>query len=219
MTTPRQKKPAADHSHRRYRAMNPASVGSFVLGVCSVVTVVHWLLFVVPVAGIVLGIASLCRIGNAPEELIGRGLARAGLGLSLLFWTLGSGWLIFDRYRVVPPGYQRIAYELLQPDPDVKGEMIPSSAFELQGKKVFVEGFMLPSRYPSRLKRFILCPRISNCDFCTPDPQATEMILVALQGDLVTDYTIHLVRLGGRFEVEPNPLDGLPYRMKVDYLR
>ena len=219
MTTLSQKKPAAAQSHHRYRAMSRAAVGSFVLGLCSAVTVVHWLLFVVPLAGIILGVASLRRIENAPEELIGRGWGRAGLGLSLLFWTLGYGWLIFDWHRMVPPGYQRVDYTQLQPNPDVKGEVIPSAAFELQDKKVFVEGFMLPSRYPSNLKRFILCPKISNCDFCTPDPKPTEMILVALQGDLVTDYTIHLVRLGGRFEVEPNPLDGLPYRMEVDYLR
>ena len=139
--------------------------------------------------------------------------------MSILFGTLGYGWLIFDRLREVPPGYQRIAYETLQPDPDVRGERIPPAVFDLQGKKVFVEGYMLPGRFPSQLKRFILCPRISNCDFCTPDPKPTEMILVALEGDLVTDYTIYLVRLGGTFEVEPNPLNDLPYRMKVDYLR
>ena len=216
MMTPSQENPAATQG---YRAMSRAAVGSFVLGLLSVVTVAHWLLSVVPLAGIILGFVALRRIDNAPEELIGRGWARAGLGLSLLFWILGLSWLVFDWYRVVPAGYQRVRHEVLQPDPNVKGEMIPPAAFELHDKKIFVEGYMLPTQYASGLKRFVLCPLIRNCPFCTPDPKPTEMIQIALQGDLVADYTNNLIRLGGRFEVEPNSMDGLPYRMEVDYMR
>ena len=139
--------------------------------------------------------------------------------VAVVFGVIGCWWHISAQAARVPDGYDEINYEMLQPDPDVRGQAIPPKAFDLQDKKVFLEGFMLPGRSPSRLKRFVLCPRIANCNFCTVDPKATEMILVALEGDLVTDYTIHLVQLGGTFEVDPNPIDGLPYRMKVDYLR
>jgi len=219
MTTPSQHKRTDRESTGRYRAMSRAAVWSVVLGAASVLTVVHWVVALIPLAGILLAAAAKKRIRKAPEELTGMSLARVGMWLSIVFWVVGYGWLISARVARVPDGYDEISYETLQPDPNVKGQTIPPKAFELQGKKVFVEGFMLPGRSPSRLKRFILCPRISNCSFCTVDPKPTEMILIALEGDLVTDYTIHLVQLGGTFEIDPNPLDGLPYRMEVDYLR
>lgn len=219
MTTQPQHERTGRESTARYRAMSRAAVWSAVLGAASVLTAVHWVVALIPLTGLFLGFSAKKRIRKAPEELTGMGLARAGMWLSIVFGVLGYGWLISARAARVPDGYDEIRNEALQPDPHVKGETIPPKAFELQGKRVFVEGYMLPGRSPSRLKRFVLCPRISNCNFCTVDPKPTEMILIALQGDLVTDYTIHLVQLGGTFEVDPNPLDGLPYRMKVDYLR
>ncbi len=219
MTTPLQQERTDPESTARYRGVSRAAVWSAVLGAASVLTAVHWVVVLIPLTGIFLGAAAKKHIRKAPEELTGMNLARVGMWLSIVFWVLGYGWLISARAARVPDGYDEISYETLQPDPNVKGQPIPPKAFELQGKKVFVEGFMLPGRSPSRLKRFILCPRIASCNFCTVDPQPTEMILIALEGDLVTDFTIHLVQLGGTFDVDPNPVDGLPYRMEVDYLR
>jgi len=218
MTLESRQEQAGRETQGRYRAMSRAAVWSVVLGIVSVLTFLNWGVALIPLAGILLAASAKKRIRKAPEELTGMGLAQAGMWLSIVFWVIGYGWLISARAARVPDGYDEISYEMLQPDPNVKNQFIPTKAFELQGKKVFVEGFMLPGRSPSRLKRFILCPRIANCSFCTVDPKPTQMILIALQGDLVTDYTDQLVGLGGTFEVDPNPIDGLPYRMKVDYL-
>jgi hypothetical protein len=204
---------------QRYRAMSRAAVWSAVLGAASILTAVHWVVVLIPLAGIFLARSAKRRIRKAPEELTGMGLAQAGMGMSIVFGILGCGWLISAGVARVPDGYDEIDYTMLQPDPDVRGQAIPPEAFDLHDKRVFVEGFMLPGRSPSGLNRFVLCPPVPNCNFCTKDPKPTEMIRITLEGDLVTDYTIHPIHVGGTFEVDPNPIDGLPYRMKVDYLR
>jgi len=219
MTTHTQQKRTDRDSTAHYRAMSRAATWSVVLGIASVASALHWAFLLVPLAGIYLAVAAKRHIREAPEELTGLAVARTGMCLSVLMGIAGAGWLITAGAARVPHGYEEVRYEILQPDPNVKGQFIPPEALELHDKKIFVEGFILPGGSVSRLKRFILCPRIANCNFCTVDPKPTEMIQIELEGDLAIDYTIHLVQLGGTFEADPNPIDGLPYRMKVDYLR
>jgi hypothetical protein len=213
------KDPPHDRPFVRYRALSVAAVASLVFGVLSAATFFHWAMIFVPATGCLLGFIALRQIEQAPEEMTGRALAIAGLATSLGFWTLGYGWLIFDRVKEVPFGYERVTYEMLQPNPQKKTERIPPSVFELQGKKVFVVGYMQPSRQQVGLKTFVLCPAIPDCPFCTPDPKPTEMVQVNLEGDLRTDYTTFLVHVGGKLRVDPKPLDGLPYKIDADYLR
>ena len=195
MTTPRQDS-LARSPYGRYRAMSVAAVTSLVFGAVSVLTFVHWAMGLVPAAGVLAGILALRQIRHAPEEYTGGGLAWLGIGLCVAFWAAGYGWLMFARASEVPWGYQRVSYEMLQPNPDVAGEQIPPAVFDLQDKKVFVIGYIAPGRQQTRLRRFILCPAIANCQFCTPNPKPTEMILVSFEGDLETDYTIHPIRSG-----------------------
>ncbi|OHB66834.1 MAG: hypothetical protein A2V70_03880 [Planctomycetes bacterium RBG_13_63_9] len=201
---------------RRYRALSGMAVTSLVFAVLSVLTPFHWVLGILPATGVALGGLALWRIHEAPSELTGRALALVGLWLSLGFWVAGYGWLTFRQVQEVPFGYEQISYEMLQPG---SGEKIAAKAYELQGKKVFVRGYMSPGRQQARLKAFILCPAIPNCPFCNPKPKPTEMIEVTLEGDLRVDYTAHLVRLGGTFQVDPFSLRGVPYQMEVDYVR
>ncbi len=188
-------------------------------GVASALTAVHWGFGLIPAAGIALGILALRKIREAPDELTGRGIARGGLLLAVGFWVVGYGWLMLAHVKEVPYGYERIDYDMLQPNADVPGEQIPPNVYEKQGKKVFVKGYMSPGRQQTRIKRFVLCPSIPNCPFCTPNPKPTEMIVVELQGDLITRYTVHEVRLGGKLKIDPMAPGGIPYSLEADYLR
>jgi len=212
------------HQRGRYRAVSQAAVASLVCGMLSPMTMAHWSFGLIPAAGIALATRATRRIRQAPAELTGLPLAKAGLWLSIVFGLLGYGWLLFSRVKEVPYGYHRVTYTMLQPNPDVPGEKVPPAVFDLQptlndDKKVFIKGYISPTRQQTGLKQFILCPAIANCPFCTPDPKPTEMIHVVLEGDLTTNYTTHLVRLGGRFRVNPQSPNGIPYRLDVDYLR
>jgi len=216
MSIPAQK--PAEH-YGRYRTVSPLAVASVIFGLLSIVTVLHWSLGVVPAIGILLGWLALRWIKKAPEERTGRWLAIIGLLLSLAMWTFGYGRLLFAQVQEVPYGYERLSYEMLQPDPDVANQKVPPEVFDLQDKKVFIKGYISPGRQQLGLKRFIVCPAIPDCPFCTPNPKPTEMVRVTLQGDLRTDYTTNLIRLGGKFSVDPNSPTGMPYGIEADYLR
>ncbi|MBN2474966.1 MAG: DUF4190 domain-containing protein [Pirellulales bacterium] len=200
----------------RYQAVHPLAVASVVLGALTVVLPLHWILGFIPLAGVALAWLALRQIANLPEEFTGKGVAWTGLALSVGLAMAGYGWMLFRTVQEVPYGYELVTYEMLQPGP---GERVPVAAFELQDKKIFIRGYMMPTRQQTRLKQFVLCPAIPGCPWCTPDPKPTEMLYVTLAGDMETQYTEHLRRLGGKFTVDPTAPGGLPYQIDVDYLR
>jgi hypothetical protein len=207
------------HPARRYRAVSPAALASLVLGVLSAVTFLSWYLAIIPAVGLGVGWLAQRRIRDNPEELTGLGFAWTGLGLSLGFWVLAYAWMLSARIREVPYGYDRVEYEDLQPEPSNPDEVIPPSALRFQDRKVFIKGYMAPTRRQTGLKRFVLCPAMPNCPFCPANPKPTEMILVTLTGDLEADYTTNLVRLAGTFKIDPAARTGIPYALEADFVR
>ncbi len=202
----------------RYRALNPLAVTSTVLGALSIVTMLHWTLAVVPLAGMIVGWIAWKQIRKAPDEWIGATLVLVGVGLSAALWLVGYAWLIFARASEVPYGYERIGYALLQPDPLKPTEPIPQTAIDMQDGKVYMEGYMQSRRTLTGIKEFILCPTNGDCPFCTPSPRPTEKVRVVLQGDLEATYTTHLIGVAGRFHIDPNDSNGIPYVLEADYL-
>ena len=119
----------------------------------------------------------------------------------------------------MPYGYERVSYEMLQPDPNAAGRADSAVGPRHAGQGVFIKGYMQPRRQQTGIKEFILCPTNGECPFCIPNPKRTEMIRVVLQGDLETTYTTHLIGVGGRFQVDPADPSGIPYSLEADYLR
>jgi hypothetical protein len=219
-TRPRPAKPAV-----RYRALNSLAVTSVVLGVLSLLTALastgsSWLLLtLIPLAGVVVGWRAVKQVRKAPDEWTGLKLAWLGIVLSAGLWAAGSAWVLLASASEVPFGYAPIAYEDLQPDPQTPTMPIPQSALDMQDKKVFLRGYMQPRRQQTHIKEFILCPTNGECPFCNPSPKRTEMIRVILQGDLEAAYTAQLIRVAGRFRVDPQDPGGVPYGLEADYLR
>ena len=132
---------------------------------------------------------------------------------------LGYGWLIFAGSSEVPYGYQRVSYEMLQPDPNTPTQPIPQAALDMQDRKIFVQGYMQPRRRQTGIKDFILCPTNGECSFCIPNPKRTEMIRVVLQGDMNTNYTTKQIGVAGRLCVDVNDPSGVAYSLDADMLR
>ncbi|NQU23016.1 MAG: DUF4190 domain-containing protein [Candidatus Nealsonbacteria bacterium] len=208
-----------------YRSVCRLAVVSVAFGLLSILTVFHWSLFTIPLIGVVLAWTALVRISELPDELIGRGLAWTGLGLSLALGTLGGGGLAVALMVEVPHGYRAISIDDLQPEEGNKAEPIPELALDLDEKKqkVFIKGFIYPGPQNYGIKRFILVPTLGHCNFCRKDLKSTEIILVTLSGDLTTEYRADRISLGGKFQVNPNqarlPSGGVPYRIMGDYLK
>ena len=110
-------------------------------------------------------------------------------------------------------------YTELQPDLSVADQKVPPAIMDLDGKKVYIKGYMIPARQQVRLRKFLLCPTNGVCTFHFPNPKPTEIIRIELCGDLATDYTTQLLGVGGKFHVDPDDPHGMPYTMDADCLR
>jgi len=171
----------------------------------------------VSAVGIFAGFRGLSTVRR--YDMAGRGLARAGLGFSVL--ALGAGFCI-NAYQAaieVPKGCRPISYEPLQPKP---GEQIPATAQALHGQKIFIKGYMYPSSQSTGIREFVLCRDNGTCCF-GGQPKLTDMIEVKLKEPLALDFHSGLRHVAGTFRVEPNnspgALGSVLYHLDADYAR
>ncbi|MBX7167166.1 MAG: DUF4190 domain-containing protein [Pirellulales bacterium] len=208
----------------RYRSLSPLAVLSLILGVLSVVAWLDPALGFVPILGVVTGIIAWVRIKRAPNDFAGLGFARAGIVISVLLATTGWSWLAYSYATEVPDGYQRISYDLLQPPADSPPDDVPPSATALNGKQVFVKGYVYPGAYESDaegITKFVLVRDNGQCCF-GGQPKITDMIHVTLTGGLHLKYSPRMHHVAGTFQVAPSKageLGGVVYQMTADYLR
>lgn len=197
---------AADDSqnddYSNYRSLSPAAVLSCVLGVASVAAFLDWWLVVLPIAGLAMGIFALRRVAARSDELAGRFPAIAGVVLSAACLVGSQCTLWYIRLTEVPEGHLRISYAELQPDPRVVNQIVPPSATELHGERVFIKGYVLAGTRKDGIRTFILVRDQGDCCF-GGDPKLTDRILVQLKGGQAFTYTDKLQKLAGRFQIRP----------------
>ncbi|NUQ63384.1 MAG: DUF4190 domain-containing protein [Pirellulales bacterium] len=206
-------------SPERYRQVNLLAVLSTTVGGLSALTMFHWYLGFIPVAGIILAALAQRQISRAPEEYTGQRLVIAGFALSLGMWLFGAGVLTFSRMREVPIGYELITWQTLKPERS-SGEILPKTAIDLHEKRVYLKGYMYPGRQVINLKEFLLVPTQGHCKFCTSQIAKHEIVRVKFVGDYKADYTTHHVGIGGKLLVDQSPgfheSGGLPYTIEAD---
>lgn len=206
-----------------YQSLSGLAVASVVFGVLSAVTFLDWTLAAVPIIGLALGWIALRRIRRNPEESLGEPWAMAGIALSAACWIGGYSWLIYAYFHQTPPGYQLIAYKVLQPEANRPDLRYTEEAEMLDKRKVFLWGYMYPGRQRAGIKEFLLVDDPGTCQFCAPQPKPTQLIHVKLLNNLKTEYTTRLIGVGGEFTVFSNPTDpasgGFVYQIEADCLR
>ena len=166
-----------------------------------------------------LGWLALRQIDRTPEEYTGERLARLGLGLGIVLGLLGGGWTLFGGSEV-PPGYAVLDWADLQPDVNVRDQVVPPSALKLSDdtKNVYVRGYILPGRRHVDVTTFYLCRTSDMCRFATPNTKSTDLIRIELKGDLKIDYTTQQIGVGGRFHAETDYVKGTPYTIDGNYV-
>ena len=121
----------------------------------------------------------------------------------------------------VPPGYQRLNYAELQPDPETQGEVFPPAIEQRDGDRVFIKGYVFPAKQTSGIKQFVLCRDNGDCCF-GGQPKLTDRVLVTLKGPLSLNFSTRLQRVAGTFRVEPGQgtdgISGVIYHLDADYL-
>ncbi len=206
-----------------YQSVSRAAVASVVLGVLGLSAFSIWLLVALPLLGVVLALIAFRGFRKYPEELLGKPLAVAGLVLCGLTSVFAPAYHRYVYLTEVPDGYTRVAFESLKSklgQPDVP----PSEALALDGKQVFIKGYIHPTSMDTMLaKRFVLVPDLGTCCF-GGQPPLTHMIEVSLSGDQHAQKSYRRQRLAGTLHVNPymKPVDGLTgvfYQLQADILK
>ena len=199
-----------------YRAVSKAAVLSLVLGILAVFGIIFLPLTTLSLAGLVFGLVAIGNLRRYPEELIGRTPAALGVVLSL-FIFIGSLTVHTIVYMIeVPEGYNRVAFFQLEKE-DV--------ARELDGKLIFVKGYVHPSvQGMGTIRKFVLVPDMKTCCF-GGQPKKSDMMEVTLTKEHGVRYDRYLRRVGGTFRINTNKrktaggLEAGNFTLEADYLK
>jgi hypothetical protein len=205
-----------------YRVLCPSAVLSCGIAVCSVVALVDiWQLRVVPILGLIVGTFALVRIARAPDELSGRKLAVLGTAGSAFFLLAGMGLSYWTYATEVPADAVRVSYEDLKPSPAAPHSASQKAA-ELNGRRVFIKGYMFPTPHDKGVTKFVLCRDNGDCCF-GGQPPTSDMILVKMQEPLDTEYTTRLRKVAGTFRVAGGRWTDVNqevlYQLDADYIK
>ncbi len=213
---------ALDSDQPQYRALNSAAVAALVLGLLSLAAFCDYWLVSVPLAGVVWGCIALREVRSRRSELTGVGLAWVGLLLSTVMIAAGPAAVYYQEVSPVPAGYAMIGYDELQPNKNVAGELVPKSAFALDGKKVYIKGYVFAGSQNSGIRKFLLVRDAGTCCF-GGNPKVTDRIVVSLDSPTGMMYTKQVARVAGVFRVSPsvapNGVGAVYYRLDNAELR
>jgi hypothetical protein len=206
-----------------YRALSKAAVVSLVFGLMSFAFLLSSVLLVLPVVGVVFGLIAFSNIRRYPQELTGWGVTIVGTGLSGLLLIGGSTLHAYIYATEVPPGHVRITFRDLQPTEGAPHLPVSPKALELNGKKVFVKGYVYPDGQQYNIKDFILVKDMGTCCFGA-QPPLTHMIEVSLQGTNRVEYALRKRKFAGILKVDTRlkpvaGLGGVYFRLEADYVR
>lgn len=206
-----------------YQAVSRAAVVGIILGIFGFVSIWFVPLIAIPVIGLIASILGFQNIRKFPGELTGKPIALAGLALNGLLCIGAPALHTYVYMTEVPDGYERISFTQLK-SPIVEFDFPPETALQLDGKQVFLKGYIHPTSIASNAARsFVLVPDLGTCCF-GGQPKLTHMVEVTLTGDNFAKYAMRQVKLAGTLKVDhqlkPIPsLQGVFYQLKADVYR
>lgn len=206
-----------------YRSVSKAAVMSVVLGLFGLLGLIFPSLLVLAAAGIALAVLAFRSIKRYPNEYSGRWVAMLGLTLCVALLVGGSGLHAYEYATECPPDAQRIGFYELNPENRNAPAVPPPSAIALDGKKVFIKGYVYPDGQRGDIQTFVLIPDLGTCCF-GGQPRLTDMILVTLRDPHRTVYNQRKRGVTGILKVDPDlkPLQGLTgvyYQMDAEKIR
>ncbi|MBQ9874829.1 MAG: DUF4190 domain-containing protein [Thermoguttaceae bacterium] len=197
------------------------------LGVESLVAAVFgilgffWKPFIIAsLLGIVLGVLAKRKIMKAPDEISGGAITTVGLVASVLLFLGSIGWQVYAAMYSAPPGYAVLPFDNMALD---KNGKVPEEILALDGHKVYIEGYMYPTKRHAGIDSFTLVRTVGHCQFCSPGTNPADMIAVQMERGKEVKYRANkLVAVGGVLSVDPNFRDqsgAIPYSMKAGIFR
>ncbi len=183
----------------------------------------------IPAVGMSVSLWSFGKIRRESDQYTGLPLAIAGFVLSLVFLVSGAGYGSYVYFTEVPDGYERISFETLRPteQQDRGGIIVPPEVQALNGKRVFIKGYMRPASSANGLRtgidRFLLVRDNNQC--CFGDLSSVkyfDQMSVQITSSKRLDDTMQILRMGGILEINPDnallgPGNTSVFSLKADY--
>lgn len=206
-----------------YRSTSRAAVMSLVLAVISLAGLIFASLLVFAVAGLLLALVGLNSIRRYPNEYSGKIPGVLGLIACGGILIGGVAWHSYVYATECPPDAQRISFYDLNPEDKNAPAVPPKNAVALDGKKVFIKGYVYPDGQAGNIKTFVLIPDLGTCCF-GGQPRLTDMVLVTLRDPQRTAYNQRKRRVTGELKVDANmkPIKGVTgvfYEMDAESIR
>jgi hypothetical protein len=193
---------AADPESDRYRAISGTAIAAAAVTLLSPLVLLGWSFAAVPAVGLALAAVALGDIARRPGAVTGRGLALAAFAGSGLSLVGGLAYLATVYAAELPEGFARLNYAMLQPLPGDPATAVPDSARQMNGHDVLLKGYMYPGSRQRGITEFLLCRDQGDCCF-GGTPKITDRVLVRLTDPAGIDFTQRLVKIAGRFRIEP----------------
>lgn len=186
-----------------YRSLSKPALLSLIVSLFGLLFFLFKAFVFLPIMGLAFGLIALSGIRNRPSELTGRLPAKIGVGLSALALVGGLAKHGYEYATEVRPGYERISFRMLK-DNDRTALPYSEEAEALDGKKVFIKGYVRAGSQQRNLKDFILVGDFGACCF-GGNPKITDVIGVSIQGDERVSYSWSLRKIHGTFRLKRRP--------------
>jgi hypothetical protein len=193
--------PEAELVH--YRTTSKAAVAGFIFALLGLLYLVGTALLLLPILGLSFSLIGLAKVRRLPDELKGRRLGRIGAFLSALVLVGGTAWHAWVYATEVRPGYERISFRMLKDDPSTP-LLWNEQAERLDGKKIFVKGWVRPGNRSTNLKDFILVGDFGTCCF-GGSPKISDVVAVSIQGDERVSFSWVPKKIHGVFRLNRQP--------------
>jgi hypothetical protein len=219
-----------------YRALSTGAVAALIFGLLSLSMFItskdslesSLMLSPIPLVGLAIGIRAWRTIRQTPDQLSGARLALAGIVLSATSLVGALSHAGYVHATEVPPGYERTSFYEFRPRQSEHGIAvpIPREVLALDGKKVFIKGYMREDSTPVRnnVRRFLLVRDNNECCFGDiSNLKYYDQVKVDFKENLTTNYSTRLFRIGGTLRIHPeNVARGAEvpvYTMEADYVQ
>ncbi|HEX6986205.1 MAG TPA: hypothetical protein VF170_12565, partial [Planctomycetaceae bacterium] len=187
-----------------YRPVPVSAPVAVFFGICSLLAFLHETGVPVALIGLFVSAWSLLKIRRSAGEYGGKWLAVTGLLLSAASLVGGTTFHSIAYATEVPEGHRRLNFTQ---DISWKGLVVengritaPPEVAALDGKKIFLKGYMFPMRLTEGLPAFVFCRDSGDCCF-GGTPKTEDMIYVRMAEGQATDYYAGLVSVAGTFRL------------------
>lgn len=205
-----------------YKAVSRGAVISAILFVVALLGLIPTFAFalVLAIPGIICGLVGWRAIVTYPDEFSGRTLALVGVAACSVLLVAGTAMHTYVYLTEVPEGYERVAFYKLQTDEN-QDDLPTELAMQIDGKSVFLKGYIHPSSGSGMLRQFVLVPDLGTCCF-GGQPRSTDMIEVTLPPGDAVKASMAKRKLAGTFRLNRMPAkktdfdNAMFYKMNVD---